>query len=395
MPSIGALAEDFGVEYPIFAFSHCRDVVAEASRRGGFGVLGAGSYAVDELEQALNWIDENCGGKPYGVDLVIPRKSADTGTKDLRDLANELGARLPEEHRRFVRKILTENGIETRPIDAPFQNTTSLATTEASWRPLLEISLRHPLVRFVVSALGTPPAEVIDQIHQAGIKVGALAGSRRHAERHVADGVDVVIAQGTEAGGHAGEITTMVLVPDVVDAVEPVPVLAAGGIGTGRQIAAAMALGAQGVWTGSLWLTVAEAATPPQAMQDMFAASSSDTVRSTCLSGKPIRQVRSIYTDAWSRPDAPPTLEMPLQGLLLSDALPNGEDILGIRAGGLAKPIVGQIVGRLNAVRSTRAVMEELVDELLDTLGRLGQVVDDTTAEAAAQATNISISTRG
>jgi NAD(P)H-dependent flavin oxidoreductase YrpB (nitropropane dioxygenase family) len=143
----------------------------------------------------------------------------------------------------------------------------------------------------------------------------------QHAVRHVSGGVDVLVAQGTEAGGHTGEIATMVLTPDVVDAVAPAPVLAAGGIGTGRQIAAALALGAKGVWTGSIWLTVTEAATTEDERAQLIAATASDPVRSKSVTGQPVRQIRSTWTDAWSRPDAPPALQIPLQMMLVEDAL--------------------------------------------------------------------------
>ena len=176
-------------------------------------------------------------------------------------LREELAALIPEEHRKFVRRVLEENGIPTRPIDAPFKFTGNLMFTGAENLPMIEIILAYPGCKLFVSALGSPPPDVLRRFHDADVKVGALAGNVQHAVRHVQRGVDVIVAQGTEAGGHTGEISTMVLTPDVVDAVAPVPVLAAGGIGTGRQIAACLALGAKGAWTGSIWLTVIEAAT--------------------------------------------------------------------------------------------------------------------------------------
>lgn len=369
------LASEFGVGYPIFAFSHCRDVVAEVSRRGGFGVYGAASHTVEELDTELDWIDGHSGGNPYGVDVLLPARTADTGTLDPRKLRDELAALIPEEHRKFVRRILEENGIATRPIDAPFKYTGNLIITNAGTLPMIDIILGHRLCRFFVSALGTPRPDVIGRFHDADVKVGALAGNVQHAVRHVQGGVDIVVAQGTEAGGHTGEISTMVLTPDVVDAVAPAPVLSAGGIGTGRQIAACLALGAKGVWTGSIWLTVVEAATTAEERAQLIAGTASDTVRSKSMTGKPVRQLRSTWTDAWSRPDAPAALEIPLQMMLVEDAL--ADDVVDRRAAaGLAKPIVGQIVGRMNAVRSVREVMDDLVAELITTITDLPGVLE-------------------
>jgi NAD(P)H-dependent flavin oxidoreductase YrpB (nitropropane dioxygenase family) len=378
------LADEFGIGYPIFAFSHCRDVVAEVSRQGGLGVLGGVGGEVDILESELAWLDEHCGGNPYGLDTIMPARTADTGTEDPLKLVEELRAKIPIEHREFVRKLLRETGLEPRPIDAPVRagvgSHAKVAGASAGYRHAIDIAVKHPNVKLFVGALGTPAPDIIDKLHSANIKVGALAGNRRHAERHVREGVDIIVAQGTEAGGHTGDITTMVLVPEIVDAVAPIPVLAAGGIGTGRQMAAAIALGAQGVWTGSIWMTVSEANTPPSWVHDMLEASSSDTVRSRSSSGKPIRQLRSKWTEAWERPDAPPILEMPLQGMLLQDALPDGREAYSLPgvpdSAGLAKPIVGQIVGRMNEVRSTRAVLEQMVQEFVETVDKMSRLAE-------------------
>jgi len=165
------------------------------------------------------------------------------------------------------------------------------------YEPLLDVAFAHR-IRLVASALGGPPQALINRAHAAGVSVAALAGNVAHAVRHKAAGVDFIVAQGTEAGGHTGEIATMVLVPDVVDAVSPTPVVAAGGIATGRQVAAAMALGAEGVWCGSVWLTTEEAETQPVVKQKFLRAGASDTVRSRSLTGKPARMLRSAWTAA-------------------------------------------------------------------------------------------------
>ena len=182
------LASEFGVGYPIFAFSHCRDVVAEVSRRGGFGVFGAATYTVEELDTELQWIDDHSGGNPYGVDVLMPARTADTGTMDPGKLRDELAALIPEEHRKFVRRVLEENGIPTRPIDAPFKYTGNLLGASAGTLPMIDIILGHPRCRLFVSALGTPRPDVIRRFHDAGVKVGALAGAVQHAVRHVQGG---------------------------------------------------------------------------------------------------------------------------------------------------------------------------------------------------------------
>src|SRR5207245_4483199 len=184
-----------------------------------------------------------------------------------------------------------------------------------------ESSLAPPGVKMLVNALGPPPPDIVQLAHDHGLLVGALVGAKQHAERQVAIGVDVIVAQGTEAGGHCGEVSTMVLVPEVVDAVgDRAHVLAAGGIADGRQMAAALALGAEGVWTGSMWLTVQEAETPPDVLENLLAASSRDTVRSRAMTGKAARQLRTKWTEMWEEPGAPSTLPMPLQGLIFAPA---------------------------------------------------------------------------
>jgi NAD(P)H-dependent flavin oxidoreductase YrpB (nitropropane dioxygenase family) len=218
---------------------------------------------------------------------------------------------------------------------------------------------------------------VVDRAHERGMKVGALVGTAGHAMKQVADGVDIVIAQGTEAGGHTGEISTMVLVPEVVDAVHPTPVLAAGGIGSGRQVAAALALGAEGVWTGSVWLTVREADTPPALLSKLLAAKATETVRSRSWSGKPIRMLRTPWTDAWESETSPGTLPAPLQAVLFEEA-----DRRIQRSGHaeLAGTPVGQIVGRMNTVRSARDVLLSMVEGYLEAVSELTATTEESGA---------------
>jgi NAD(P)H-dependent flavin oxidoreductase YrpB (nitropropane dioxygenase family) len=371
------ICEALGIEFPIFAFTHCRDVAAAVSRAGGMGVLGALAFTPEQLEIELSWIDEHCGGKPYGVDVVMPVKTADrdAGLHDTRDLAKQLYSMIDQAHWDYVEKILADHGVPPLPegdegpgeLGGGLVGEGVLGWTEASGTPLIDVALAHP-ISLLASALGPPPKDAIERAHAQGVKVAALIGRVEQAVRDVQQGVDIVVAQGYEAGGHTGEVATMVLVPDVVDAVAPVPVLAAGGIGTGRQMAAAMALGAQGVWTGSIWLTVAEANTGEIAMGKLLNARSTDTVRSRALTGKPARQLRTAWTEAWEAPESPGTLPMPLQFILNSKAMRRIQ-----RSGNreLTGMPVGQIVSRMNQVRPAKDVVFEMVEEYIETASRL------------------------
>ncbi|OBH86284.1 nitronate monooxygenase family protein [Mycobacterium sp. E2989] len=370
------VAEMLGVEFPICAFSHCRDVVAAVTNAGGFGVLGAVAHSPQRLDSELAWIAEQTGGKPFGVDLLLPPKyvGADEGGID----AAQARARLPEEHRAFVDDILARYGI-TAPAQEARASAGGLNISPKGYEPLLNVAFAHDGVRLVASALGPPPADLVERAHDHDVLVAALAGTTRHAQRHAAAGVDLIVAQGTEAGGHTGEVATMVLVPEVVDAVSPVPVLAAGGIARGRQIAAALALGAGGVWCGSVWLTTEEAETPPVVKDKFLAATSSDTVRSRSLTGKPARMLRTAWTDEWDRPEKPDPLGMPLQTALVTEPqvrINSAAAHPGAKARELATYFVGQVVGSLDRVRPTRAVVLDMVEEFIDTVGRLEGLIE-------------------
>ncbi len=362
------ICDQLGIEFPVFAFSHCRDVVAAVTNAGGFGVLGALGFPAEKLEIELKWIDDHVGGKPYGVDFAMPANYVGKGGGVDAEV-DTLQASIPAGHREYMTKILDDAGIPPLPADRTVNVVAAGLGVDAQGPAQLEVSLSHPGVRLVVNALGPPPAYVLEACHAAGILVGALAGSRQHAERQVAMGVDVIVAQGTEAGGHCGEISTMVLVPDIVDAVgEHVPVLAAGGIATGRQAAAAMALGAQGVWMGSVWLMTSESDVTPEVAAALLAAGPRDVVRSRAMTGKPARQLRTVWTEAWEAEEAPPTLPMPLQGILYAEAAARFSPA---RTAAFAGSPAGQIVGTIHSIRPAREVVLSIIDEWIDTVGRL------------------------
>jgi len=389
------VTEMLGVEFPILAFSHCRDVVAAVSRAGGLGVLGAVAHTPEQLEIDLDWIEDEVGDKPYGVDLIIPAKYAGDGGGgyNMADIA----ALIPAEHREFVDDILTRYEVPAFPHADGASNDADTesgenAPSEGGWQtssedapfsanragPQLDISLAHRPA-LIANALGSPPQSMIDRCKEEGRLVAALAGKAVHAERHVQAGVDLIIAQGYEAGGHTGEIGSMVLIPEVVDAVAPVPVLGAGGIGRGRQMAAAMALGAQGVWCGSVWLTTEEAETHPVVKEKMLAASSSDTLRSRSITGKPARMLRSAWTDEWERADTPDPLGMPLQPILTAEAqgrINRAANRSGSGAEKLSNYFVGQIVGEMNKSKPARQVVFDLVEEFIDASQGLAASLD-------------------
>jgi len=368
------ICEKLGIEIPLFAFSHCRDVVAEVSKAGGFGVLGALAFSPEQLEIELDWIDEHCGGKPYGVDIVMPATYVGKGGGDEGKLENLVNL-IPEETKEFVESHLAAAGVPPMPADVKTTIKAPSLNVDVEGPGQVSESLRHPLVKMLVNALGPAPKEVIDQAHEHGILVGALCGARAHAERQVNLGVDVVIAQGTEAGGHCGEVSTMVLVPEIVDAVgDRAHVLAAGGIGCGRQMAAGLALGAEGVWTGTIWLTVNEAETDPEVIDNILAASSRDTVRSRAMTGKPARQLRTKWTEMWEEPGAPAPLPMPLQGIVFA---PAAQRIARARKKDWHGSPAGQIVGRIDRVRPAKDVVFEMVEEWVEATERLNHLIAD------------------
>ena len=366
------LCESLGIEFPIFAFTHCRDVAAAVSRAGGMGVLGALAFSPDQLELELKWIDEHVDGKPYGVDVVMPVKSVDReqGLTDTKSIGADLRGYISDAHWDYVHKILADHGVPDEDEEENDGSPTAqgvLGWTEATGAPLVDIALAHP-IKLLASALGPPPKEAIDRAHAQGVQVAALIGRVEQAVRDVQQGVDIIIAQGYEAGGHTGEVATMVLVPDVVDAVAPIPVLAAGGIGSGRQMAAGMALGAQGAWTGSIWLATAENDTSQVVTEKLINARSSDTVRSRSMTGKPARQLRTAWTEAWEAPESPGPLPMPLQFILWSYAMrrigrANANELVGMP--------VGQIVSRMNSVRTAKEVVLDMVNEYVDVTERM------------------------
>ncbi|MDJ0698870.1 MAG: nitronate monooxygenase [Woeseiaceae bacterium] len=371
------LCDELGIEFPLFAFSHCRDVVAAVSRAGGMGVLGAVTLTPEELDVELRWIQEHTDGKPYGLDLIVPETVHGKGKAVDEE---RLLASIPDQHTGFVETVLSEHGIDpaatrdTRASQIRFAHNLQADGADE----LLEVAMRYP-IRLIANALGVPPQRLLDRGKQHGIPVAALVGSREQALKQADAGVDIIIAAGGEAGGHCSEISTMVLVPEVVEAIAGrVPVLAAGGIVTGRQMAACMAMGAAGAWTGSVWLTTAESEATPVIRDKLVRARSRDTVRSRSRTGKPSRQLRSAWTDAWETGSLEP-LPMPLQTLLTEPALGHIDKLSQSGHAGaqeLATYWVGQGVGLMNHETTVRAVMQDFQEDFLSAYDRLHRMME-------------------
>lgn len=375
------ICDMLGVEFPLVAFTHCRDVVVEVSKAGGFGVLGAVGHTPESLEIELSWIDEHIDGKPYGVDLLIPATSANKGRAMS---AEELKAQIPEGHIKHTEQILSNEGVDTKGLwDGPQSTTFGDNLLESGAVPIMDVAFSHP-IKMIVNALGVPPQSMLDRAKENGVITGALTGAREHAIKHAKAGVDVLIVSGTEAGGHCGEVSTLVLVPEVIDCLKAIgsdiPVLAAGGIVTGRQMAACMAMGAAGAWTGSVWLTTAEAETDQVIRDKYLAASSRDTVRSRGRTGKYTRQLRSSWTDGWTKPGSPDPLPMPLQGMLSGPALKRVDKLAAAGDPGakkLATYFVGQGVGLMNTTISARTVVFDFMKDFAEAAENLGSYLEE------------------
>ncbi len=372
-----AICEQYGIDFPLFAFSHCRDVVAAVTNAGGLGVLGATAYTPELLDQELSWIDDHVGGKSYGLDLIVPAKFEGKGEKLSR---GELASRIPEDYRGFIAELLAAHDIE--PEASPRTGPSFLSGDTG--KDLLEVAMSHP-IKLIANALGVPPDYMIEAGKERGIPVAALVGAKEHAVKQAQAGVDLIVAQGTEAGGHCGEVTTMVLIPEVLEALAAngsnIPVLAAGGIVTGRQMAASVAMGADGAWTGSVWLTTEEAETAPHTVQKFLAATSRDTIRSTGRTGKPARQLVSDWTDAWQPNEGGhKTLPLPLQSMLAEPVI-RRVDVLAAQghpgAQALATYFVGQGVGLMNKVKPAREVVREFIEDYLAATERLSNSLPD------------------
>ena len=372
------ICEMLDIEFPLVAFSHCRDVVVAVSKAGGCGVLGAVGMSPEQLEKELKWIDEHIDGKPYGVDVLIPNKIG----KDEKFNPDKLAKMIPQEYADFRTDVLENHGIEApelREIDTAGSGFAENTQSDGA-KALLDVAFNHP-IKIIANALGVPPDWMIEMGKKNNCKVAALLGTAQHAINQVKAGVDILVVSGTEAGGHCGSVSTMVLIPEVHEAIQPygdVPILAAGGIVTGKQMAAAMAMGASGAWCGSVWLTTIESEVEPIIKEKMVAANSSQTVRSRSRTGKHSRQLVTPWTEAWESESAPEPLPMPLQPMVAEPAL---QKVNKLAAGGhegakdLATYWVGQGVGLMNQSISASDVVQEFKEDFINAYERLNDFV--------------------
>lgn len=367
------ICDMLGIEFPLMAFSHCRDVVAAVSRAGGFGVLGATGLSPESVRQELRWIQDHADGKPFGIDVLIPENMATAGETGV--TYNSLKSRVSDRHREFARDLLAKAGV-TIPEQTVSDSQPQPFDPERALE-ILDAAFEFP-IRLIANALGVPPPAMLEMGKRHGVPVAALVGAREHAIRQVNAGVDILVAQGGEAGGHCGEVSTMVLIPEVIQAVRrirDVPVVAAGGIMNGAQMAACMAMGAAGVWTGSVWLATTESETTEIFREKMIEAGSRDAVRSRSRTGKPARQLRSAWTEAWERdPNSPGPLPMPLQTLVSENALHAVDRAAAAgnqKAREMVTYFVGQGVGLVDSVRSAGQVVQSFKEEFIEAVEHL------------------------
>jgi len=352
------LTDMLGIDFPIIAFTHCKDVVDAVVNAGAFAVLGEAMHTPDEIAADIKWIRERVGDKPFGIDLVLPASAPPAGALD------ELKKGIPEEQQRFADEIKERHDIPD-PKTAPALHQWGGLNQEMA-RAQLDVVLEEKVPVFT-SGLGNP-GFILEAAHSRGMKVFGLIGRARQAQREIEEGVDGIIAQGTDAAGHTGPIGTFSIVPEVAAIAGDVPVIAAGGVTTGRHLAAALCLGASGVWTGTLWLASRESDSDMIIKEKLLAATSDDTTYGRSVSGMPMRTTKCAWTDEWSKPDAPKTLPAPYQMLLSADYIQSANDH---RREDLMFEACGQGVSFVTEMKPARQIVADLIEETLDVFDEL------------------------
>lgn len=353
------LCDKLGIEYPIVAFTHCKDVAVAVINAGGFAVLGEALHTPDHIAADIKWIRDRVNGKPFGIDLVLPSSVPEERTVE------QLLAEIPQEHRDFEQRIKRKYDVPDPKEAVNLHIWGGLDQKRALAQVEVVFDERVPVF---ASGLGSP-AFLLKRAHQLGIQVWGLVGKPRQARKQLAAGTDVIIAQGFDAAGHTGDIGTFSIVPQVVDAARGtgVPVIAAGGVTTGRHLAAALALGADGVWTGSLWLASRESDVNLPLKERLLEAETDDTVYSDCISGYTMRTTRCPWHDEWLGPDAPEVLKPPLQMLLSANYI---QGSLDYQRKDLMTEAAGQGIHYVTEMKPARQILSDLVDGALDVFDR-------------------------
>ncbi len=358
------LCERFGIDIPIFGFSHAVEVVAAVTNAGGYGVYGATRRLAAEIADEVKAIRDAVEDRPFGLDLVIPDKVPERNDRA------ELEMKVPDAHRRFVEGL--ERKYSVPKPSAPGMRTRFIRSREIQDSQIAAVAESD--VNMVALGIGCPP-EVVELMKSKGKTTVALVGQERHAARALEAGVDLLVAQGYDAGGHTGQIGTFSLVPRIVQMAGAVPVLAAGGVATGRHIAAALALGAQGVWIGTAFLVTEEYRShlSPGELDALLDAQAADTVISRAESGKPFRQTRSAWSEEWSTKEAPSPLSHPLHDVLVGDMLGAiiEHDIRPLQHYG-----AGQGIGWFDRLRPVSEVVNTLVRDGDTALAGLGKLTE-------------------
>ncbi|MFZ0943912.1 MAG: nitronate monooxygenase [Syntrophobacteraceae bacterium] len=363
------LCDMLGIEYPILSAGMGPTLIGEktgapvelvvaVSEAGGLGVLGGSGFTVEQLRDAIREIKAQTD-KPFGVDLLLPKSVAPESSGGVKEMPlSEVLKRLPEPHREWIRKVRAEMGLPDVDVMIKLNSTTNRP------KESIQVCIEEKVPLFC-AGLGNP-GFMVQEAHSVGMKVLGITGNSKNARRMAESGLDLIVAQGHEGGGHTGRIGTMALLPQAIDAAAPVPILAAGGIGDGRGLAASLAIGCIGVWVGTRFLATNEGGALDANKQRILDSTDEDTRVSTAYTGKTLRASLNGYHRLWEESGLDP-LPFPTQ-VLLSSALLWGFVKTGKTdyIGGLA----GQVSGLIHDIKPARQVVEEMVEEAVDILTR-------------------------
>jgi len=357
------LCERLGIDLPIISAGmgpiSGPKLAAAVSNAGGLGVMGCTTMAPEEVRSYIRQCRE-LTDRPFGVDLILPQRIEQGGAR-----VSDVARRIPDEHRELAERIARKHGVERSPSgDRRSADDRMALGTDAEAQIDVILEERVPVF---VGALGSP-GWMVDRAHESGTLVMSMVGNVKQAMRVASDGADVVVAQGSEGGGHTGHVGTMALLPQVLDAVSPTPVVAAGGIGDGRGLAASLVMGCQAVWVGTRFLATEEAGIAGWMKDELVDAGDQSPIISRSYTGKRFRMLPNEWTKAWDEASIDP-LPMPLQPVLVMQAL-------GGMAGGdgsnraLTQNGAGNVAGLIDKVVPAAEVVRDMADEAQELLAR-------------------------